>query len=418
MPRRNAFRDLAGRLHRSELERSGSRRLQPASEPITLAQDVSFVALADEEAPWPLLPVMTKEAPTNPNPLYPKNVGYQFRGYFLDESSLPTFQYRTGPSTLTTDPLPSTPATHFNSNAFCNWNHLWCRQCGFERSSATSTAMSERVFRSGRLRVTILRPNRSCVRCPTNQSDPNCCFVCKFPKASPVWSSSMNRSPSSFRRLIFLLLAVALCAERTLCAEEVGERWGPRNASVSFIPSSTSRCRRTRSSKPGHLRSCRMGGRRRHAAWRDLFDRRPGRCEADSHLPSICLRTGRDFWTGLERQCLPRHAELRTDTCQRFKRRWRGRSVRDDLGCVGLCELSRVRLRLEAGCGWKPVRGARPVRVVLLTCPKSRLHHESRTDGRTTAFASGLRSPGGIGFDEHDALFYVESQGPWNCSCS
>ncbi|MGN6136758.1 MAG: ThuA domain-containing protein, partial [Aureliella sp.] len=39
-------------------------------------------------------------------------------------------------------------------------------------------------------------------------------------------------------------------------------------------------------------------------------------------------------------------------------------------------------------------------------------------DGSTTALASGLRSPGGIGFDEHQALFYVESQGPWNCSCS
>ncbi len=39
-------------------------------------------------------------------------------------------------------------------------------------------------------------------------------------------------------------------------------------------------------------------------------------------------------------------------------------------------------------------------------------------DGQTTAFASGLRSPGGIGFDEHGSLFYIESQGPWNCSCS
>ncbi|MBI1247911.1 hypothetical protein GC197_08745 [bacterium] len=39
-------------------------------------------------------------------------------------------------------------------------------------------------------------------------------------------------------------------------------------------------------------------------------------------------------------------------------------------------------------------------------------------DGKSTAFASGLRSPGGIGLDEHGALFYVESQGPWNCSCS
>ncbi len=39
-------------------------------------------------------------------------------------------------------------------------------------------------------------------------------------------------------------------------------------------------------------------------------------------------------------------------------------------------------------------------------------------DGKTHALASGLRSPGGIGFNEHGALFYVESQGPWNCSCS
>lgn len=39
-------------------------------------------------------------------------------------------------------------------------------------------------------------------------------------------------------------------------------------------------------------------------------------------------------------------------------------------------------------------------------------------DGKTQALASGLRSPGGIGYNEHGALFYIESQGPWNCSCS
>jgi len=38
--------------------------------------------------------------------------------------------------------------------------------------------------------------------------------------------------------------------------------------------------------------------------------------------------------------------------------------------------------------------------------------------GTTSAFASGLRSPAGIGTDEHGALFYIESQGPWTCSCS
>lgn len=74
----------------------GSGDFQPSATPITLAQDVSFAALADERAPWPTMPVMSKDAPTNPDPLYPKNVGYQFRGYFLGEKSIPTFQYRIG----------------------------------------------------------------------------------------------------------------------------------------------------------------------------------------------------------------------------------------------------------------------------------------------------------------------------------
>lgn len=39
-------------------------------------------------------------------------------------------------------------------------------------------------------------------------------------------------------------------------------------------------------------------------------------------------------------------------------------------------------------------------------------------DGRTEPFASGLRSPGGIGHDANGQLFYMESQGPWNSSCS
>ncbi|MCY2963885.1 MAG: hypothetical protein NT069_09605 [Planctomycetota bacterium] len=74
----------------------GSGGFNPASEPITLAQDVSFAQLADDDTPWPLLPIMTKDARVNPNPLYPKNVGYQFRGYHLRENSIPTFLYRSG----------------------------------------------------------------------------------------------------------------------------------------------------------------------------------------------------------------------------------------------------------------------------------------------------------------------------------
>ena len=39
-------------------------------------------------------------------------------------------------------------------------------------------------------------------------------------------------------------------------------------------------------------------------------------------------------------------------------------------------------------------------------------------EGESIPIASGLRSPGGIGFNEHGALFYIESQGPWNSACS
>lgn len=74
----------------------GSGGFQPSGKHVALAQDVAFDRLDDERTPWPLRPVMTKEERTNPDPLYPKNRGYQFKGYFLDDASVPTFMYRSG----------------------------------------------------------------------------------------------------------------------------------------------------------------------------------------------------------------------------------------------------------------------------------------------------------------------------------
>ncbi len=74
----------------------GSGGFNPAAKFVALAQDLSFYDLADEKTAWPLRPVMTKEAPVNPDPLYPKNHGYQFAGYYLDDASVPTFMYRSG----------------------------------------------------------------------------------------------------------------------------------------------------------------------------------------------------------------------------------------------------------------------------------------------------------------------------------
>jgi glucose/arabinose dehydrogenase len=38
-------------------------------------------------------------------------------------------------------------------------------------------------------------------------------------------------------------------------------------------------------------------------------------------------------------------------------------------------------------------------------------------DGKATPFASGIRSPGGVGFNAEGDIFYTDNQGPWNGCC-
>jgi len=133
----------------------GSGDFNPASEPTTLAQDVSFVALEDENAPWPLLPVMTKEAPANPNPLYPKNVGYQFNGYFLDNSSIPTFQYRSGTIEIEDRSVASGQDDQRQLKRVLQFDSPTQQTVWFRALVGDIKGESERVFRNGRLRLTI-----------------------------------------------------------------------------------------------------------------------------------------------------------------------------------------------------------------------------------------------------------------------
>jgi len=74
----------------------GAGNFNPRVRPVELAQDVAFYRLDKDDAPWPLRPVMDKDNPVNPDPLYPRNLGYQFKGYQLDEEGVPTFMYQTG----------------------------------------------------------------------------------------------------------------------------------------------------------------------------------------------------------------------------------------------------------------------------------------------------------------------------------
>lgn len=74
----------------------GAGDFNPLARPVRLGQDVAFLQLPEKDSPWPLRPIRTKEVPINPDPLYPRNHGYAFRGYSFDRNSVPTFRYRSG----------------------------------------------------------------------------------------------------------------------------------------------------------------------------------------------------------------------------------------------------------------------------------------------------------------------------------
>jgi mono/diheme cytochrome c family protein len=133
----------------------GSGGFNPSAKPIQLAQDVSFLELADESTPWPLRPVMTKEAPVNPNPLYPKNLGYQFHGYSLDEMAIPTFEYHSGPVEI----QDRSVAVHQNDKLLLkrrlqfsapSKQTLWFRAMTGEITSET-----DRIYKTSGLRLSI-----------------------------------------------------------------------------------------------------------------------------------------------------------------------------------------------------------------------------------------------------------------------
>ncbi len=148
----------------------GSGGFNPSSKPIVLTQDVSFCRLDDGNAAWPLRPVMTKEAPVNPNPLYPKNVGYQFQEYFLDESSTPTFCYRSGDISIhdrsvavTADEKPFLLRTiEFQSPKM---ETLW-----FRALTGEIVAESEKVYTTPSLRLTIPHSQKHLRTVPENSS--------------------------------------------------------------------------------------------------------------------------------------------------------------------------------------------------------------------------------------------------------
>ena len=133
----------------------GSGGFNPSAKPIQLAQDVSFVELADESTPWPLRPVMTKEAPVNPNPLYPKNLGYQFKGYSLDETSVPTFEYQSGLVKIQDRAVADQQNDKLRLKRTLLFSTTTKRTLWFRAMTGEITSESDRSYKTNSLRLSI-----------------------------------------------------------------------------------------------------------------------------------------------------------------------------------------------------------------------------------------------------------------------
>lgn len=133
----------------------GSGDFTPSADPILLPQDVSFAAIADEESPWPLLPVMTQQAKTNPDPLYPKNVGYQFRGYEFDDASVPAFRYRVGTIDVEDRSTAAGPEDRLRLVRVLRFDSPSPQSVWFRALVGDVVQESDHVYRIERLRLTI-----------------------------------------------------------------------------------------------------------------------------------------------------------------------------------------------------------------------------------------------------------------------
>jgi len=74
----------------------GAGDFRPLAKVIELPRDVAFARLDAASTPWPRRPVLEGTNPVNPDPRYPRQHGYTFRGYQLDAASIPTLLYACG----------------------------------------------------------------------------------------------------------------------------------------------------------------------------------------------------------------------------------------------------------------------------------------------------------------------------------
>ena len=142
----------------------GSGNFNPAVKHVQLAQDATFHDLPDEKTAWPLRPVMSKAAPVNPDPLYPKNLGYQFKGYQTDDAGVPTFMYLSGEIVIEDRTAPEKADKNPRLVRTLSFDSPTARTVWFRAMTGKVEAESKTQFKTGELRLvipemtTVLRP--------------------------------------------------------------------------------------------------------------------------------------------------------------------------------------------------------------------------------------------------------------------
>ena len=229
----------------------------------------------------------------------------------------------------------------------------------------------------------------------------------------------MNRSPSSCRQFLRLLMLVTVSAFGTVRGEEVGDRWGTEEREREYYPIVNIPLPKDTVIEAGAFavlpdRRVAVGTRHGEIFLIDGVDAakpNPSFHRFAAGLDEIFGLTWQNNAFRVTQSCeLTRVSDSNHDgVADRFE------TISDAWGYANYHEYA-FGSKLDADGN----------QFVALGLSESYYSHalnrgfimKVAPDGKTTAFASGLRSPGGIGFDEHRALFYVESQGPWNCSCS
>lgn len=229
----------------------------------------------------------------------------------------------------------------------------------------------------------------------------------------------MYPSTNKPTRQICLVLIIATLASSTLCAEDVGERWGTEEREREYYPIVSIPLPKDTVIEAGAFavlpdQRVAVGTRHGEIFLIDGVDApkpNPSFHRFASGLDEIFGLTWKDDAFRVTQSCeLTRVSDASGDgVADRFE------TISDAWGYANYHEYA-FGSKLDAGGN----------QFVALGLSASYYSHALNRgfimkvdcDGKTTSFASGLRSPGGIGFDEHDSLFYIESQGPWNCSCS